>query len=91
MKELFIRVQIFDELPSGQKLVGLMANNADGIRFYTDDESLVTADKIGRHSAWVYEGKPIHCKQCGFAPYYSLRSDSHKFCPCCGAKMDGAE
>lgn len=38
---------------------------------------------VGR-TAYVYEGKPIHCANCGYTPYYSLRVESSYFCPCCG-------
>lgn len=39
--QVYVRAQIYGELPSGQKLVGILANNADGIRFYTEERCLV--------------------------------------------------
>ena len=39
------------------------------------------------YSKWVHEGKPIHCKVCGFEPTYSLNADNSIFCPHCGANM----
>lgn len=41
MKTCYIRAEIIGELPSGQKRVHILANNADGIEFYTDDESII--------------------------------------------------
>ena len=38
-------------------------------------------------SKWVYEGKPVHCKDCGYEPSYSLNKENSNYCPCCGAKM----
>ena len=38
-------------------------------------------------SEWVFEGKPIHCKECGFTPNYSLNKENSKFCPGCGKEM----
>lgn len=41
MKQGLVRVHVMDVLPSGQKQVAILANGADGIRFYTDDKSIV--------------------------------------------------
>ena len=41
MKQHFVRVHVMD-VPSGQKKVAILADGADGIRFYTDDKSIVT-------------------------------------------------
>lgn len=41
MKQGFVRVQVMGVLPSGQKQVAILADGADGIRFYTDDKSIV--------------------------------------------------
>lgn len=43
-EKVFIRAEIMDVLPSGQKAVHLLANNADGIMFYT--ESIVKPQEI---------------------------------------------
>lgn len=37
----YIEAEIVGKLPSGQKRVHILANNADGISFYTDDESII--------------------------------------------------
>jgi hypothetical protein len=34
------------ELPSGQKLVALRAANADGVRFYTSEDSIVRPESL---------------------------------------------
>lgn len=39
------------------------------------------------YSSWVFEGRPIHCKECGFTPSYSLNKENSKFCPGCGKEM----
>lgn len=39
------------------------------------------------YSSWVFEGRPIHCKECGFTPNYSLNKENSKFCPGCGKEM----
>lgn len=41
VEQVFVRAVILGELPSKQKLISILANNADGIRFYTDENSLV--------------------------------------------------
>lgn len=43
---VFIRAEIQDVLPSGQYIVHLLANNADGFVFYTDDKSIVRPEEI---------------------------------------------
>lgn len=40
-KQVYIRAHVIDTLPSGQKRVKLLANNADGVEICTDDESIV--------------------------------------------------
>lgn len=40
-EKIFIKAEIQGVLPSGQKVVHLLANNADGIVFCTDDKSIV--------------------------------------------------
>lgn len=41
MNMCYIRAEIIGELPSGKKRVHLLANDADGITFYTDDKSII--------------------------------------------------
>lgn len=44
------------------------------------------------HSAWCYNGKPLHCEHCGFEPkedlYVKDDYSNANFCSNCGAKMD---
>ena len=37
---------------------------------------------------WEHDGEP-YCKNCGYAPFN--RRDCGKWCPNCGARMDGGE
>ena len=37
----YIKAEIVGGLPSGKKRVHILANNADGVEFYTDDESII--------------------------------------------------
>lgn len=60
-KQLYVMARVMGELPSGQKLIGIMANNADGIRFYTEDTQLFTADDILRAADAVLV---VRCKDC---------------------------
>lgn len=39
------------------------------------------------YSSWVFEGRPIHCKNCGYTPNYSLNKENSKHCPSCGKEM----
>ncbi len=48
-EKIFIRGEIVHELPSGQKRVHILANNADGMYFYTDDSSILR--EIG--NSWI--------------------------------------
>lgn len=45
-EQLFVRAEIIGELPSGQKHVRILADGADGIRFYTGSKSLVSVSEI---------------------------------------------
>ena len=42
---VYIRAEVLDQLPSGQKQVRILASNADGIRFYTDEHSIIRTPK----------------------------------------------
>ena len=47
---VFIRARITGTLPSGQRRVQLLTNNADGITFYTNDESIVSISQMREQS-----------------------------------------
>lgn len=46
-----------------------------------------TLHMTGNASSWVFEGRPIHCKACGFTPDYSLNKENSRRCPGCGKEM----
>ena len=46
-----------------------------------------TLHMTGSTSSWVFEGRPIHCKTCGYTPNYSLNKENSKYCPGCGKEM----
>ena len=43
---LFVRAQIMNELLSGKVQVAILADNADGIRFYTNPEHVLSGEQI---------------------------------------------
>lgn len=43
MEQVLIRAEIFGENAAGQKHIRLLANNTEGIHFWTDDKSIVRA------------------------------------------------
>lgn len=45
-RALFVRAQIMNELPSGKVQVAILADNADGIRFYTNPEHVLSGEAI---------------------------------------------
>ena len=49
-EKIFIRAEIQGELPNGQKVVHLLANNADGFVFCTDDESIIRPQEVENQS-----------------------------------------
>ena len=40
---------------------------------------------------WNWIGFNIECSECGFMPNFDSTEPLYKFCPNCGAKMEGAE
>lgn len=43
-----------------------------------------------RHGEWKYEGKTKACSLCGtFVEWNTLGAAQWRFCPYCGARMDG--
>ena len=54
MEMVYIRAEICGELPSGQKRVKILANNADGISFYTDEKCIIRPEHIGiKCNPWI--------------------------------------
>lgn len=97
-KHCYIRAEVVGLLPSGQKLVHLLASNADGIRFYTDDRSLVSADNVEqRRGEWVrgfYNPEKrlyvYRCSECRQGCYHGFQKvPIWGYCPNCGARMEG--
>lgn len=62
--QYYIRACVMGALPSGQKLVHIQATNADGLRIYTDDNSLVTADDIIRKAGASVVREHVGCDYC---------------------------
>ena len=57
---------------------------------HTPDDAIkriASLSKTQANSSWVFEGKPIHCKKCGYEPTYSLNKDNSSHCPNCGSYM----
>lgn len=87
MEHVLIRAEILGKNAAGQKHISLLANNTDGIHFWTDDKSIVrsiepqrkTGHKINQHQ---YPAKWI-CSECG-AKHFDF---SDKFCSKCGANV----
>lgn len=54
MEMVYLRAVICGELPSGQKRVKILANNADGISFYTDEKSIIRSEDIEKRcNPWI--------------------------------------
>lgn len=49
--QYYVRVRVMDKLPSGQVQISIMADNADGIRIYTDPKHIMTVADILRIEA----------------------------------------
>ena len=55
--KVLIRAEIMGENAGGQKLIHLLANNADGIEFWTDDKSLMWPSDYERTEELKEEAK----------------------------------
>lgn len=100
MNMVYIRAWIAGENAAGQKCIKLLANGADGIEFWTDDESIVTADSVKYErprGVWIPLGfqpgpfkhpwsEDFKCSNCGYE-HYVLLGEPPKTCPECGADM----
>lgn len=103
VEKCFIRAQVMGVLPSGQKRIRLLATGADGIGFYTDDESLIPADgvRVVVQGKWINRNKngyPVfECSVCKNEAllknvvgvrHVDLLQALTPFCPYCSAIMD---
>lgn len=51
---VFLRADIYGELPSGQKRIRILANNADGISFFTEEKSIIRPENIEEEvNPWI--------------------------------------
>ena len=66
IEKIYIKAEITGVLPSGRKLVHLLANNADGIVFCTDDKSIVRPHEIEAEAEIKYLRKLLveKCDKC---------------------------
>lgn len=97
----YIRAQVIGALPSGQKRVQLMANNADGISFYTDDASLLTVEDLRPDTPKapveiddVGGDTVTACPTCGASAIwnpYRKNWPLYPHCPWCGQKLKSQE
>jgi len=55
MDNVFIRAEIMGENAGGQKHIHLLASNADGIHFWTDDKSIIRSIDGGHmtNKEWI--------------------------------------
>ena len=85
MERVLIRAEIFGENAAGQKHICLLANNTDGIHFWTDDESIIRSIEPQRKKGkWinVRHDNIAECDQCGITGRAWMN-----FCFDCGADM----
>ena len=74
------------------KIVGHGISHIDAVDIAEEIDSIPTADVVEvRHGEWVLDTSScvasLKCGECDYAA--SIGLDVHKFCPHCGAKMDG--
>ena len=100
MNMVYIRAWIAGENAAGQKCIKLLANGADGIEFWTNDESIVTTEAVkyerprGKWEPLGFRSGPFKhplsedykCTNCGYE-YYRLIDMLPITCPNCGADM----
>ena len=87
------------------KLLSLMNSKAptpdeidcilDGVLNLLEEQS--TIDPV-KHGHWVFTGRTYKCSNCYLKEYNAVEADlcdmpllNFKYCPHCGAKMDGVE
>ena len=88
MSDVFIRAEVLGGNAAGQKHIPLLANNADGIHFWTDDKSIIRSIEPQRTGRWIHQAKfgRIECDQCG--KVYRNAFAPKNYCPNCGARME---
>lgn len=71
-------------------IVGCKAVPMDGVIEFLEKRPTVDAVKVV-HGHWCWEGKFKACSECGSYIEWDeiLGANFWKFCPYCGAKMDG--
>ena len=86
---VFVRAEVLGENAAGQKYIHLLASNADGVHFWTDEKSIIrsiepepqrTGHKINQHQ---YPAKWV-CSECG-AKHFDF---GDIFCSRCGARAE---
>lgn len=70
------------------------------IEEFIDNAPTIDAEPV-RHGQWIFGelgpiGCDVNCSECGWGaknvdPVLWLDYDGHKYCGCCGAKMDGGK
>lgn len=51
---VYLRAEIYGELPSGQKRIAILANNADGMQFYTDERCIIRPENLDEEvNPWI--------------------------------------
>lgn len=73
---VFVRAMIMDELPSGKVQVAIYADNADGIRFYTNPEHVLTGEQIASNYNFALQGQEIRETMQYFDGVFSLMATS---------------
>ena len=94
MEQVLIRAEIIGENAAGQKHIRLLANNADGIHFWTDDKSIVRSIEPERKKGkWIdyTEDGYVECPFCHSATNCDGNKDELHFCFSCGADMRGKQ
>lgn len=94
MKQVFIRAEVVGVNPAGQKRIHVLANNADGMYFWTDDKSIIEPDdNVARTGHWIDHSEDgyAECPFCHSATNCDGNVDELHFCFSCGAKLKGGE
>lgn len=82
----------FYDIPTGKCRLKCEKKSNPDAEFY-DDCPLPDAVEV-KHGRWISQGSGYNfvytCSACGYIDGYPF-NDRHKFCPQCGAKMDGGE
>ena len=97
--KVLIRAEIMGENAGGQKLIHLLANNTDGIEFWTDDKSLIWPSDYERTEELKEEAKTVECGvygrklkpirggTCKSDVFGLMQSWDYMNCPNCGCQV----